>query len=417
VPTDFITISDANGTTVYAAGTTPVTWTATANEAIRFYLHFDSDCNWAASGLRSRIVQCGDILPPPSNDDCEDAIEIACGDTVTGSTAFATNSGGNAAADVFYKYTAGAANQYVTASLCGSSYDTAIRVFTDCTLANEVAFNDDSCGLQSEVTFLAEANTTYLIMVEGYSSNTGNYTLTVTCDDIDGYCEPFLDCADGDLITNVTFQEINNTTSCSPNGYGDYTHLSATVEAGNSYQMSVTVGSGWTYESVMVWVDYNNNFIFEPSEYTFIGSDPGTTNTGTITIPSGTPDGVYRMRVRVGAVNPDLNDLTTMACDEDTVYGEVEDYTLIVGAGGSPSCSVEYDGTFQDGLGNMQTLLLANDFPVGANTEMKVQKVTLNIFGNISSGDVHFFNDLGGMPNGNEASFYGLTPASQTLVG
>src|SRR5690606_16157997 len=71
----------------------------------------------------------------------------------------------------------------------------------------------------------------------------------------------------------------------------------------------------------------------------------------------------------------------------------------------------------QDGLGNMQTLLLANDFPVGANTEMKVQKVTLNIFGNISSGDVHFFNDLGGMPNGNEASFYGLTPASQTLVG
>src|SRR5690606_26315385 len=70
VPTDFITISDANGTTVYAAGTTPVTWTATADEAIRFYLHFDSDCNWAASGLRSRLVQCGEVPPPPSA--CED---------------------------------------------------------------------------------------------------------------------------------------------------------------------------------------------------------------------------------------------------------------------------------------------------------------------------------------------------------
>src|SRR5690606_3561882 len=99
VPTDFITISDANGTTVYAAGTTPVTWTATADEAIRFYLHLDSDCNYASTGLRSRIVQCGDILPPPDNDDCEDAIEIACGDSVQGSTVFATNSGGNAAAD------------------------------------------------------------------------------------------------------------------------------------------------------------------------------------------------------------------------------------------------------------------------------------------------------------------------------
>src|SRR5690606_1439784 len=191
--------------------------------------------------------------------------------------------------------------------------------------------NDDSCGLQSEVSFTSDGTSTYIIMVEGYSANEGAFTMSVTCEEITDYCEPLLDCTDGDLITNVTFQEINNDTDCSPDGYGDYTDQVATVEAGGTYSMSVTVGAGWTYESVMVWIDFDNNFVFDPSEYYFIGSDPGTTNTADITIPEGVAEGEYRMRVRVGAVNPDLNDLATMACDEDTVYGETEDYTLNVG--------------------------------------------------------------------------------------
>lgn len=40
------------------------------------------------------------------------------------------------------------------------------------------------------------------------------------------YCTPALDCTDGDLISNVTFAGINNTTTCSPAGYGDYTSVS-----------------------------------------------------------------------------------------------------------------------------------------------------------------------------------------------
>lgn len=266
-----------------------------------------------------------------NNDDCENAIAVSCGETITGDTTGANNSGGNDAGDLFYTYTGSGVNENVTVSLCGSSFDTALRIFSDCTLANEIAFNDDSCDLQSEVSFISDGTSTYIIMVEGYSTNEGEFTMNVNCEEITDYCEPVLDCTDGDLITNVTFQEINNETDCSPNGYGNYTDQVANVEAGGVYPMSVTVGSGWTYESVMVWIDFNNNFIFEPSEYYFIGSDPGTTNTAEITIPEGTEDGEYRMRVRVGAVNPDLNDLTVMACNEDTVYGETEDYTVNVG--------------------------------------------------------------------------------------
>src|SRR5690606_26575009 len=120
IASDFITISDENGTVAYAAGTTPVSWTAPSNQVIRFYTHFDSDCNFDAVGFRSRIVQCGTILSPPPNDDCANAIAVSCGDSVSGATTFATNSGGNAAGDVFYKFTGTGTSEMVTVSLCGS---------------------------------------------------------------------------------------------------------------------------------------------------------------------------------------------------------------------------------------------------------------------------------------------------------
>src|SRR5690606_15925028 len=137
-------IGNEDGTVVLASGTTPVTWTADADQLVRFYLHFDSDCNWADTGLRSRIIQCGDIPPTPANDDCENAIALACGDTDSGSTVSATNSGGNDAGDVFYTFTGTGTEEMVTVSLCGSTYDTTVRVFSDCTLGTEIAFNDDA---------------------------------------------------------------------------------------------------------------------------------------------------------------------------------------------------------------------------------------------------------------------------------
>ena len=132
-------------------------------------------------------------LPTPDNDDCEDAIALACGESDSGSTSNATNSGGNAAADVFYSYTGTGTAELVTVSLCGSAYDTYLRVFSDCTLTNEIAFNDDSCDLQSELSFLSDGTSTYMIMVEGFSANAGDYTISITCEDAP---EPPVNCED-----------------------------------------------------------------------------------------------------------------------------------------------------------------------------------------------------------------------------
>ena len=171
----------------------------------------------------------------------------------------------------------------------------------------------------------------------------GIMTVSGICSDDGGdpgltYCEPVLDCGDGDMITNVTFQEIDNTTGCSPNGYGDYTNLVATVQPGDTYPISVTVGDGWTSESVSVWIDFDNSGTFDEGEFFYIGTGSDEALTGDIDIPVGLADGEYRMRVRVAAVG-EPSATWDMACDEDQFYGETEDYTVEVdGSGGGDPC-------------------------------------------------------------------------------
>lgn len=141
------------------------------------------------------------------------------------------------------------------------------------------------------------------------------------------YCIPGLDCTDGDMIKNVTFQEIDNTTACSANGYGDYTAMSATVQSGGMYPISVTVGDGWIYESVSVWIDFDDNGTFDEDEFFYIGTGSDEALTGNISIPASVIDGNYRMRVRVAAVG-EVSATWDMACDEDQGFGETEDYTI-----------------------------------------------------------------------------------------
>ena len=85
----------------------------------------------------------------------------------------------------------------VTASLCGSGFDTKIEVWGDCADGSYLAYNDDACGLQSEVNLGILAAGTYYVKVYGFSSSFGDYTLSVT-GTVAG-----LDCADPFPYTNV----------------------------------------------------------------------------------------------------------------------------------------------------------------------------------------------------------------------
>ncbi|MFC0604522.1 T9SS type A sorting domain-containing protein [Winogradskyella pulchriflava] len=117
----------------------------------------------------------------PDNDDCLSAEAILCNETVLGNSDSATDSDGNGSADVWYSYVGSVVDDTVTASLCGSGFDTIITVFDACD-GTEVTANDDFCGLQSEVSWLSDGVTTYLIRVEGFDGETGDYELSFLCD-------------------------------------------------------------------------------------------------------------------------------------------------------------------------------------------------------------------------------------------
>ncbi|MFZ1528677.1 MAG: choice-of-anchor J domain-containing protein [Ferruginibacter sp.] len=141
------------------------------------------------------------------------------------------------------------------------------------------------------------------------------------------YCIPGAsDCTDDDVITNVTFGTINNTTTCSANGYGDYfaSVAPANVEAGSNMPITVRVPTTWT-EQVSVWIDYNKNAVFEANEFTHLGSNAtGGTINGTIPVPATAQLGATRMRVRVRFATA----LTSGQACTTYGFGETEDYQV-----------------------------------------------------------------------------------------
>ena len=123
------------------------------------------------------------------NEVCSGAININCGQTINGTTtgaaidAVATcGTALNTAPGIWYSFTGDGSP--VTLATCGgiTNYDSKIGVFTGtCASLVCVAGNDDFCGFQSQVTFATTFGTPYYILVTGFSTGTGNFSLTRTC--------------------------------------------------------------------------------------------------------------------------------------------------------------------------------------------------------------------------------------------
>eukprot|EP00899_Mesostigma_viride_P005260 jgi/Mesvir1/14735/Mv05380-RA.2 len=85
---------------------------------------------------------------------------------------------GASAPDMVFTFTTRQAMK-LTASLCGSSFDTALYIF----LPNgDHICNDDYCGLQSQATVQLATNVTIYIVVDGYADQKGAFSLSVTAE-------------------------------------------------------------------------------------------------------------------------------------------------------------------------------------------------------------------------------------------
>lgn len=239
----------------------------------------------------------------------------------------------------------------ITLSYCATTpafENSFLNLFIGCPFTDFVqaaSFETTSCGNDNvTIQYTNVPAGTYYYAVLTDVGATGPYTINVAaapCAPPSDYCEASANSLQFEKISNVTFAGINNN-STSNAGYEDFTlGTPASVVAGQSYPLSVTVAGGFATDQVLAWVDWDQNSVFDAGEIIF-SSAPGVGPfNGNVTVPLTATAGPTRMRVRlhdtyVGANYPNTPNPTP--CDTST-YGQVEDYTvdmigIITGASG-----------------------------------------------------------------------------------
>ncbi len=245
----FSGINALDNETTNATAVTPVpvgTFTTTISKSTWEMLSFITDCG----------VVVGDSL--------EDPIVITA-DTfnTSGSTAVCyTDHVGNSSADVFYQYVVSGDSCVATVdvSLCGSSYDTYLRIWD--TAGNSLATNDDACGTQSEITGFAVApGDTLIIVIEGFGANTGDYVLNITpnytvIDPLMVYSQMDVLCA-GDSTGSVSVGNGNSTLNFLWDDANAQTDSTAINLAGGTYTVTAFSAPGCFVTETVTILDTN----------------------------------------------------------------------------------------------------------------------------------------------------------------
>src|SRR5690554_5398836 len=135
-------------------------------------------------------------------------------------------------------------------------------------------------------------------------------------------------------ITRVVLAGIDNTSSAVVNGspaLEDFTHIEGTMGQGTEYDIALegNTDGNWT-NYFTVWIDWDQNGVWEADEMYEIGSITNSTGTdgqqatGTITVPADAPLGSTTMRVIKS-----FGSSPTDPCGQYS-FGQGEDYTIIV---------------------------------------------------------------------------------------
>lgn len=201
------------------------------------------------------------------------------------------------------------------------------------TSATPPASGTFTAGLTASSTGLIP-NTQYFFHVRSDCGG-GDFSGWVTQQFFTGYCPAsstsqatwFSSFTSTGAITNINY----SATAGNPGGYAN---LTATQKIANfiaSGPTPISLTAGGPTVGFAIWVDWNNNLVFEPSERVFNTTGFVTTANGSITIPAGTPEGEYRMRAVV-----DWNVSNPVISCGNIARGEYIDFTFEVLP--APSC-------------------------------------------------------------------------------
>lgn len=130
------------------------------------------------------------VLAPPTNDDCANAINILCGYSINGTTIDATASGMGLPSctdgtpnDVFYSLDVVQGGEY-TIDVNGVEYDGVLTIYSGtCGSLTEITCADNSVfdGTEESITFTATANETVIIRTYDWQANEGDFIINVRC--------------------------------------------------------------------------------------------------------------------------------------------------------------------------------------------------------------------------------------------
>jgi hypothetical protein len=240
-----------------------------------------------------------------------------------------------------------------TATASWSASAGATQYFLDVSTVNTFvsfvgSYNNLNVGNVTSVSLTGlSPNTTYFYRVRasnGSCSGVSSGTITF----FTGYCTPTSNCAFGtfpnvDVIASVTLNTLSNVTNgtCGAGGYSNYTtnpSLTTTLLPSQTY--NVTVGVAGYAQSVAVWIDYNDDLVFdnvtERVGATAAASPIPVNSTASFPIVLGCnpPAGPHRMRVR-SSDNSIVNGPAQTPCANYS-YGETEDYLITIAA--APAC-------------------------------------------------------------------------------
>ncbi|SHM58354.1 M43 family zinc metalloprotease [Flavobacterium saccharophilum] len=192
------------------------------------------------------------------------------------------------------------------------------NIFTEIVTLPGTALTYTNTGLTAGNTYKykvrAKANTIY-------SAYSNEVSATITSNS--SYCTTQSD-NKYEYINSVTIGSFTNASGKDTAGYADYTSKVVTLNPSSVTNVSLTPGfSGDAYlEYWGIWIDYNKNNVFDPSEKVIDGISSNGTATGSFTALAFT--GSTRMRIVMKYYsNPS-------ACGNIT-DGEVEDYTVVSG--------------------------------------------------------------------------------------
>ncbi|PKV51016.1 putative secreted protein (Por secretion system target) [Aquimarina sp. MAR_2010_214] len=184
------------------------------------------------------------------------------------------------------------------------------------------------------------ANTSYSFRVKAKDAagNQSGFSTTATATTTDGgtpinYCASNGNDTSYEYIGKVVLGTINKTSNAGTNGYSNFTAESTNLAKGNSNTITITPTFPRTAaydEGYSVWIDYNQDGDFtDAGEQVWTKAPSNTTPvSGSFTVPASATDGTTRMRVSM------KYDAVPTSC-ESFSYGEVEDYTVVIGGSGS----------------------------------------------------------------------------------